>query len=135
MASTDQFDILLQFQQSVMQDLQHRILNASLLTTLWVKSPLTRRIEQPVSPLEVKACWDSPRVTVSDGGIELSAALNGGARQVLTGRILTLDGTVSARQTVICAVDASQRPYVCIKAPNPAQLNLRQLKVSSEGSR
>jgi len=134
MASAGQFDILLQFQQSVMQDLQHRILNASPLTTLWVKSPLSRRIEQPVPPLEVKACWNSPGVTASEDGVELSAALNGGARQVLTGRILTLDGTVSARQTITCAADESQRPYVRVKASNPAQLNMRQLKVSYEGS-
>jgi hypothetical protein len=135
MTNIDHFDILLQFQQTVMQDVQHRILNASPLTTLWVKSPLTRRLEQPLPPLEVKACWNSPGVTVSDGGIELAADLNGGARQVLSGRILTLDGTVSARQTVTCAVDASQRPYVCVKEPTPAQLNMRQLKVSYEGSR
>jgi len=135
MASTDQFDILLQFQQTVMQDLQHRMLNASPFTTLWVKSPLTRRIEQPVPPLEVKACWNKPNVTISDGSVELAAELNGGARQVLSGRILTLDGTVSARQTVTSAVDASQRPYVCVKEPNPVQLNIRQLKISYEGSR
>ena len=135
MASADQFDILLQFQQPVMQDLQHRILNASPLTTLWVKSPLSRRIEQPVPPLEVKACWNSPNVTVSDGGIKLSADLNGGARQILSGRILTLDGTVSAQQMVTHAVDSERRPYVCVKAPTAVQVNLRQLKVSYEGSR
>ncbi len=135
MARTDQFDILLQFQQTVMQDLQHRILNASPLTTLWVKSPLSRRIEQAVPPLEVKACWNTPDVTVSDGSVELSAELNGGARQVLSGRILTLDGTVSTRQTVTSAVDASQRPYVCVAEPTPVQLDMRQLKVSYEGSR
>ena len=135
MASNDQFDILLQFQQTVMQDLQHRILNASPLTTLWVKSPLSRRIEQAVPPLEVKACWNKPDVTVSDGSVELSAALNGGSRQVLSGRILTLDGMVSARQTVTSAVDDSQRPYVCVAEPTPVQLDMRQLKVSYEGSR
>jgi hypothetical protein len=80
MASADQFDILLQFQQTVMQDLQHRILNAAPLTTLWVKSPLSRRIEQAIPSLEVKACWNKPDVTVSDGGVELSAELNGGVR-------------------------------------------------------
>lgn len=114
MASNDQFDILLQFQLTVMQDSQHRILNASPETTLWVKSTLSRRIEQPVPPLEVKACWNKPGVTVSNGSVELSAELNGGARQVLSGRILTLDGMVSARQTITSAVDASHRPYVCI---------------------
>jgi len=135
MASTDQCDILLQFRLTVMQDLQHRILNVSPLTTLWVKSPLSRRIEQAVPPLEVKACWNKPDLAVSDGSVELSAELNGGARQVLSGRILTLDGTVSARQTVTSAVDTSQRPYVCLEEPTPVQVDLRQLKVSYEGSR
>jgi streptogramin lyase len=135
MASTDQFDILLQFQLTVLQDLQHRILNASPLTTLWMKSPLSRRIEQAVPPLEVKACWNTPDVAISDGDVELSAELNGGARQVLSGRILTLDGTVSARQTVISSVDTSQRPYVCLEEPTSVQVDLRQLKVSYEGSR
>jgi branched-chain amino acid transport system substrate-binding protein len=134
MTSTDQFDILLQFQLTVMQDLQHRILNAAPLTTLWVKSPLSRRIEQAVPPLEVKACWNKPDVTLRNRGVELSADLNGGARQALSGRILTLDGTVSARQTVTGAVDASQRPYACIGDPTPVQVDLRQLKVSYEGS-
>src|SRR5207249_10272096 len=96
---------------------------------------LTRRLAQPVPPLEVKACWNSPGVTLSNGGVELSAALNGGARQVLSGRILTLDGSVSARQMVTYAVDSERRPYVCVKVPNPAQVNLRQIKVSYEGSR
>jgi streptogramin lyase len=118
-----------------MQDLQHRILNASPLTTLWVKSPLSRRIEQAVPPLEVKACWNKPDVAISDGDVELSAELNGGARQVLSGRILTLDGTVSARKKITSAVDASQRPYVCLEEPTSVQIDLSQLKVSYEGSR
>jgi len=54
---------------------------------------------------------------------------------VIIGRILTLDGTVSARQTVTSAVDTSQRPYVCLEEPTPVHLDLRQLKVSYEGSR
>src|SRR5437879_4377462 len=100
MASAAMFDIMLQFHQTAIQDLQLRVLNASLSTNLWVKSPFSRLIEQPVPPLEIKACWNKPTVTLSNGCIELSAEVNGGARQVATGRILTLDGSVSGRQNV-----------------------------------
>lgn len=135
MTSTDQVDVLLQFQLSVMQDLQHRLLNAAPLTTLWVNSPLSRRIEQAVPPLEVQACWNKPDVTLSDEGVELAADLTGGARQAPSLRILTLDGTVSARQTFTSAVDTTQCPYVCVTEPSPLQVDLRQLKISYEGSR
>ncbi len=135
MAHTDQVDLLLQFHLTVMQDLQHRLLNAAPLTTLWVNSPLSRRIEQAVPPLEVKACWNKPGVTLSDGSVTLAADLTGGARQALSGRILTLDGTVNARQTITSAVDANQRPYARVEEPTPVQVDLRQLRVSYEGSR
>jgi hypothetical protein len=87
MASTDQVDILLQFQLAVMQGMQRRFLNASPLTTLWVHSPFSRRIEQAIPSLEVKACWNKPEVTLHDGEVELSAELAGGARQAISGRI------------------------------------------------
>ncbi len=134
MPNTDQFDILLQFHQTVIQDLQHRILNDSLLTNLWVKSPFSRRIEQPVDPLEIKACWNKPNVAISAGSIELAADVSGGARQMVTGRILTLDGKVSAKQKIIPAIDDSQRPYACVEMPKPSRLALRKLKVTYEGS-
>ncbi len=135
MAGTDIFDIMLQFHQTAIQDLQVRILNASLSTNLWVKSPFSRVIEQPVPPLEIKARWNEPEVTVSNDSIELAADVSGGARQVATGRILTLDGRVSARQNVTFAVDTSERPYACAETPGPMQLSMRKLKVSYEGSR
>jgi len=61
MTSTGLFDIILQFNEAVVQDLQIRILNTSLSTNLWIKSPISRLIEQPVPPLEVKAYWNNPR--------------------------------------------------------------------------
>ena len=135
MAGTDMFDIMLQFRQTAIQDLQHRILNASASTNLWVKSRFSRRIEQPVSPLEIKAYWNKPEVTISNSSIKLSAEVSGGARQVETGRILTLDGAVSAWQNATLAVDASGRPYACMQPSDLLHVSMRKMKVSYEGSR
>jgi serine/threonine protein kinase/Flp pilus assembly protein TadD len=134
MIGTDISDIMLQYRHSVVHDLQVRVLNASVSTTSRIKSPFSRLIEQPVAPLEVKAHWNRPQVTVKEGQIELSAEVKGGARQVVTGRILTLDGEVSVRQNPIIAVDAQGRPYACVDPPGPQSLNMRKLKVTYEGS-
>jgi hypothetical protein len=133
MASEDLFDIMLQFHETVIQDLQARVLNLDPSTNLWIKSPFSRRIEQPIPPLEIKACWNDPKVSLKKDIIELSAELDGGARQIATGRILTLDGKVSARQKISFAIDTNDRPYACVEAPSLGHIRLRDLDISYLG--
>src|SRR5204862_5555099 len=90
---------------------------------------------QPVPPLEVKAYWNKPKVAISNECVELSAEVKGGAHQIATGRILTIDGEVSAKQGITSDADANGRPYACVKAINPLQLHMRNLKVTYEGSK
>jgi tetratricopeptide (TPR) repeat protein len=132
--STAIYDIMLQYRHSVVHDLQVRVLNTSVSTTSWVKSPFSRLIEQRTSPLEVKAHWNKPDVTVKEGHIELSVEVSGGARQVTTGRILTLEGEVSVKENPTSTFDTQGRPYACLAPPGPHLLNLRQLRVAHEGS-
>jgi Stigma-specific protein, Stig1 len=127
-------DIMLQYRHTVVQDVQTRVLNASVSTTSRLNGPFSRRIEQPVAPLEIKAHWNKPKIAVKEGQVELSAEVNGGARQVASGRILTLDGEVSVKRNAVYAVDAQGRPYTCVAPPGPQALHMRRLKVTYEGS-
>jgi len=118
MTNLNMFDITLQFDQRAIKDLQVRALNTSVSTNLWIKGPLSRIIEQQVPPLEIKACWNKPSIEICNDDkndlIELSAEVNGGARQAMTGRILTVEGEVSTKQRIALDVDANGRPYACL---------------------
>jgi hypothetical protein len=133
------FDITLEFNQRVIKDLQVRALNTSASTNLWMKGPFSRIIEQQVPPLEVKACWNKPHTEICTDDkndlIELSAEVKGGARQVLTGHILTVDGEVSIKLPVVLDVDHNGRPYAHLASPKPLQLHMKKLKVTYEGSK
>lgn len=132
------FDIMLQFDQRVMKDIQVRTLNPSVSTNPWITGPLSRIIEQQVPPLEVKAYWNKPHTAIYHASkndlIELSAKVNGGARQVTTGHILTVGGEVSTKLPVVLDVDSNGRPYACLASPDPLHLHMNKLKVSYEGS-
>src|SRR5690348_15976352 len=53
-SEANRFDIHLQFDQATIKDFQIRSLNTSLATNLWLKSPLSRVIDHPFPPLEIK---------------------------------------------------------------------------------
>src|SRR5882672_6525833 len=139
MFTANMFDIMLQFDQRVIKDIQVRALNTSAATNLWIKGPLSRIIEQQVPPVEVKACWNKPSTEICNDDkndlIELSAEVNGGARQVMTGRILTIEGEVSTKLPVVLDVDHNGRPYACLASPKPLRLHMSKLKVTYEGSK
>jgi hypothetical protein len=61
---TNTFDIMLEFNQRVIKDLQVRALNMSADTNLWMEGPFSRIIEQQMPPLEVKACWNKPSTAI-----------------------------------------------------------------------
>ncbi len=134
MVGTAISDIMLQYRHTVVQDIQTRVLNASVSTNSRIKGPFSRHIEQPVAPLEVKAHWNKPKIEVEHGQVELSAEVDGGARQVATGRILTLDGEVSVKQNLAYAVDEQGRPYTSVAPPGPQALQMHKLRVTYEGS-
>jgi hypothetical protein len=133
MVDTVMCDIMLEYRYPVVHDLQLRVLNASMSSFLQIKSPLSQQIEQSVDLLEINAHWNNPEVTVEEGQIELSAELSGGARQVTTGRILTLDGAVSVKQNPILATDIHGRPYVCVNPPSAQSLDTGKLQVTYGG--
>src|SRR6266705_334488 len=43
-------DVMLQFKQDIINDILVRVLNESLITNLHLKSPLSRRIDEPLPP-------------------------------------------------------------------------------------
>src|SRR5579859_1811833 len=129
------WDIVLEYRHAAVHDLQLRVLSASLSSLLEIKNPFLRDIEQSGDLQEIKAHWNRPEVSVKEGQIELSAEVSGGLRQVTTGRILTLDGPVSVKQNPTLASDTHGRPYTCVDTPSPQTLNMRELKVTYEGSK
>ncbi len=57
MPNTGGFDVMLQFKQDIINDILVRVLNESLITNLHLKSPLSRLIDEPVPPTQVKISW------------------------------------------------------------------------------
>jgi len=125
------FDIVIEFHEAVVRDVQIRMLNRCAATNLWVDGPSSRIVYQPMDPLQIKACWNDPSLTIDDDGVRLSAAVQGGARQP-TGRILKLDGEVSARGSAVVDADGARRPYLRVRTSGP--LAMHKLKVSYPGS-
>lgn len=135
MNDANAFDILLQFDEAAIKDLQIRSLNTSLATNHWLKSPISRLIDYPMPQQEIKAHWNKPEVSIEENQVEISAEVKGGARQILTGHILTVEGEVSIRREVMVDSDKSGRPYTCLKAPDPVHLHVKKLKVTYEGAK
>lgn len=139
MFTANLFDITLEFHQRVIKDFQVRALNTSASTNLWIKGPFSRIIEQQVPQLEVKACWNKPKTHICTDDkndlIEVSAEVNGGARQAITGHIFTIEGDVSIKLPVVLDVDHNGRPYAHLDSPNPLHLHMKDLKVTYEGSK
>src|SRR6266702_3297611 len=99
-------DVMLQFKQDIINDILVRVLNESLITNLHLKSPLSRRIDEPLPPTQIKVWWDKPELELGDDdSISLSVEVTGGARQLATGRNLEVDGSVSITRKALLATD------------------------------
>jgi hypothetical protein len=61
--------------------------------------------------------------------------VKGGARQITTGHILTIDGKVSMKLPVVLDVDHNGRPYASLASPKPLQLHMKELEVTYGGSK
>lgn len=136
MLSTGDFDILFQFKQDVINDILIRVLNESPLTNLHLKSPISRLIEQPIPTAEVKAYWDKPDLALSDDNtISLSVEVNGGARQIITQRILTLSGSISITRKALLVAANDGTFFLHLASPQPLDLHMSKLHATYAGSR
>ncbi len=135
MPNTGGFDVMLQFKQDIINDILVRVLNESLITNLHLKSPLSRRIDEPLPPTQVKVWWDKPELELGDGdNISLSVEVTGGARQLATERNLEVDGSVSITRKAQLATDEMGVPYLSLEPPQPLDLHMSKLKVTYPGS-
>src|SRR5712691_11281635 len=136
MPNTGGFDVMLQFKQDIINDILVRVLNESLITDLHLKSPLTRLIDEPVPPTQFKVWWDKPEIELDDAdSISLSVNVTGGARQLVTGRNLSVDGSVSITRKAQYAPNEIGVPYLHLESPQPFDLHMSKLKVTYEGSK
>jgi len=136
MPDTGGFDVMLQFKQDIINDILVRVLNESLITNLHLKSPLSRLINEPVPPTQVKVWWDKPELEFDDAdSMSLSVDVTGGARQLFTERNLSVDGSVSITRKALFTTDKMGAPYLYLEPPQPFDLHLSKLKVTYEGSK
>ncbi len=136
MPNTGGFDVMLQFKQDIINDILVRVLNESLITNLHLKSPLSRLIDEPVPPTQVKVWWDKPELELDDAdSISLSVEVTGGARQLVTERTLSVDGSVSITRKALVATEEKGAPYLSLESPQPFDLHMSKLKVTYEGSK
>jgi hypothetical protein len=136
MPNTGGFDVMLQFKQDIINDILVRVLNESLITDLHLKSPLNRLIDEPVPPTQVKVWWDKPEIELDDAdSISLSVDVTGGARQLVTGRNLSVDGSVSITRKAQFTANEIGVPYLHLESPQPFDLQMSKLKVTYEGSK
>jgi Transposase len=125
MPNTGGFDVMLQFKQDIINDILVRVLNESLFTDLHLKSPLTRLINEPVPPTQVKVWWDKPEIELDDAdSISLSVDVTGGARQLVTGRNLSVDGSVSITRKAQYAANEIGVPYLHLESPQSFDLHM-----------
>ena len=136
MPNTGGFDVMLQFKQDIINDILVRVLNELLITNLHLKSPLSRLIDEPVPPTQVKVWWDKPELELDDAdSISLSVEVTGGARQLVTERNLSVDGSVSITRKALVATDEKGAPFLSLESPQPFDLHMSKLKVTYEGSK
>src|SRR5215467_547211 len=135
MTNAGGFDVMLQFTQDIVNDIFVRILNESLVTNLHLKSPLSRLIDEPLPPTQVKAWWDKPELELDDDdSISLSVDVTGGARQLLTQRNLEVDGSVSITRKTVLATDDTGELYIHLESPELLDLHMSKLNVTYPGS-
>lgn len=135
MTNTGGFDIMLQYKQEIVNDIFVRVLNESLVTNLYLKSPISRLIDEPLPPTQVKAWWDNPELELDDDdSISLSVDVTGGARQLLTQRNLEVDGSVSMTRKTSLAIDDAGELYIHLESPKLLDLKMSKLKVTYPGS-
>ncbi len=135
MTNTGGFEVMLQFTQEIVNDIFVRVLNESLVTNLHLKSPISRLIDEPLPPTQVKAWWDKPELELdADDSISLSVDVTGGARQLLTQRNLEVDGSVSITRKALLATDDMGELYIHLEAPKLLDLHMSKLKVTYPGS-
>jgi hypothetical protein len=135
MTNTGGFDVMLQFTQEIVNDIFVRVLNESLVTNLHLKSPISRLIDEPLPPTQVKAWWDKPELELDDDdSISLSVDVTGGARQLITQRNLEVDGSVSITRKVLLATDDMGELSIHQEAPELLDLHMSKLKVTYPGS-
>jgi len=104
MPNTGGFEVMLQFKQDILNDILVRVLNESLISNLSLKSPISRLIDEPVPPTQVKVWWDKPELELDDDdSISLSVEVTGGARQLVTERNLSVEGSVSITRKALLA--------------------------------
>jgi hypothetical protein len=124
MPNTGGFDVMLQFKQDIINDILVRVLNESLITNLHLKSPLSRLIDEPLPPTQVKVWWDKPELELDDDdSINLSVEVTGGARQLATERNLEVDGSVSITRKALLATDEMGAPCLSLETPQPRDLS------------
>ncbi|MGH4010371.1 MAG: hypothetical protein ACRDTH_19795 [Pseudonocardiaceae bacterium] len=133
MTSRSAYDFVVQLRHEVLQDVQTRAINASLLTNLALTTPISRVIAQLIPPFQMKAHWDKPNLNSAEDLLRLSTDVRGGARHVVNGINLTMEGSIHAecRPRVVASEDG--QPVVTLTTPSPLDLDMADLKLSYEG--
>ncbi|HKR48150.1 MAG TPA: hypothetical protein VJT72_00985 [Pseudonocardiaceae bacterium] len=133
MTSRSDYDFVVQLRHEVLQDVQTRAINASLLTNLALTTPISRVIAQLIPPFQMKAHWDKPNLNSAEDLLRLSTDVRGGARHVVNGINLTMEGSIHAecRPRVVASEDG--QPVVTLTTPSPLDLDMADLKLSYEG--
>src|SRR6266568_2168642 len=136
MPNTGGFEVMLQFKQDILNDILVRVLNESLISNLSLKSPISRLIDEPVPPTQVKVWWDKPELELDDDdSISLSVEVTGGARQLVTERNLSVEGSVSITRKALLATDEIGALSLSLESPQPFDLQMHKLKVTYPGSK
>jgi hypothetical protein len=126
-------DFLLQLSSEVLRDAQIRVINASLLTNLALTSPISRLLAQTIKPFQMKAHWSNPSLEIAEGAVKLSVDVQGGARSLIDGINLSMEGEVTAKCQPTASVNKDNQPVITLSPPSPLKLHLGDLELTYEG--
>jgi hypothetical protein len=138
MPETGGYDVMLQFQPDVMNDVLVRVLDDPLTVVLQSSLFLPKQITFPLPPQQCQTMiwWEQPAYAIEDGGapnvVTVSVPVHGGVQA--HNAIYTLDGEVRVGRQARIAFDTAGTPYLALDDPHAGSLDLQRLRFSYAGT-
>jgi hypothetical protein len=138
MPETGGYDVMLQFQPDVMNDVLMRVLDDPLTVVLQSPLFLPKRITFPLPPQQCQTMiwWEQPTYAIEDGGtpdvVTVSVPVHGGVQA--HNAIYTIDGEVRVGRQARIAFDTAGAPYLTLDDPQAGSLDLQRLRFSYAGT-
>src|SRR5262249_49695571 len=132
MPHTGDYDVMLQFEQDLLNDILARVLDDPLTLALGSPRVLQRRLAYPMLPPNARVLlwWDQPAYMLEGSStpeaVIVSLPVHGGIRQQQT--IYSVDGVVQVSRPVQVSTDAAGTIYLALQSAHLAQINLAHLR-------